>query len=160
MNRMITSLFAIALCALMSWNLSNLERAPQPSCPLQSRAQQLLDHKLGTGVAWVSVHQTQSQGHRKLVRKRLGERAFVVSSQSKKESYKDKYQYETRSEKLSFPESQESLWQDHWVEKISVVVVTSKESPDLVPLLEVGLGLDRERGDQVMVTHRDFVVKN
>lgn len=160
MNRIITSLFAIALCALLSWSLSSQQRLPQPSCPLESVAQQLLDHKFGPGVAWVKVHQIQGQGRRKLERKGLGDKAFVVSSKSKKESYKGKYLNETHTEELSFPESREYVWQDTWTEKISVVVVTTKTSADLVPLLEVGLGLDRERGDQVLVTTPQNVGQN
>ena len=148
MRQIFMPLFVTALWGHLYW-----PKAETPPPTLEQRAQAIVDHKLGQGVAWVSVRVETGQGKRRLERKRLGQQGFVVSSKSSQERHqKSGYSQDVRTETLNLPESREFTDQENWTERICVVVITERESTDLANLLEVGLGLDKERGDQIAVS--------
>ena len=129
---------------------------PKPAVSAESeverKAQQLVDCYYGPGHARVWVTLKQGRGQRTVRDQQFGEEGFVTKTQTRRETFNDKYLNETRSEKIELPQRLTITHQDHWLESTSVSVVVDRDpGADIQPLLWVGLGLDAKTGDQCRV---------
>ena len=135
-------------CSLFAWRFT----PTQPESEVQRKGQALADAYYGRGHAQVTVTVRHGKGQRSVRDTQLGERAFVVSSQDKRETLAQKYDNVTHSEKLELPRKLVVTQQQEWVEHTDVAVVVDREpGPDIKPLLQAGLGLDVPGGDQIQV---------
>ena len=150
-------------CALLAFScLFCYQMRPlPPESTVQQKAQRLVDQVYGPGHARVTVTVRRGHGERTVNTTDLGREGFVVGSQRKSERYdkapekgsaKSNYEQQVTSEKLELPREITTRHEEDWVERTSVAVVLDRPiSPELAPLLEAGLGLDRGHGDQVSV---------
>lgn len=117
---------------------------------LQRKAQAIVDQYLGKDHGTATVTLRVGQGLRLSQQTLLGEKGFVVASQSKREVYKS-YDNRATSEKMELPREVISTSNTDWTEKISVAVVGRGVDEELASLIKAGLALDARRGDQVVV---------
>lgn len=142
------------LClVLLSCSLVYFQKpAPLPEAEMQRKAQGLLDSYYGPGHADVCVTLREGRGQRTVRDQQLGEKGFVVSAQDKHETYQGKYVNDTHQEKLELPRKLVIMHQEQWLESVDVAVVVDRDpGPEIVALLEAGLGLRRGEGDQIQV---------
>ncbi|MBN9414616.1 hypothetical protein ABS71_02510 [bacterium SCN 62-11] len=126
--------------------------ALSPESEIERKAQELVDCYYGRGHAQVCVTLKQGRGQRTIRDQQFGEKGFVTKSQTRRETFNDKYLNETQSEKIELPQRLTITHQDHWLESTSVSVVVDRDpGADIQPLLWVGLGLDAKNGDQCRV---------
>lgn len=128
---------------------------PAPASPeqeTQQKAQALVDSYYGRGHARATVTLRRGHGERTVRDQQFGERAFVVGSQERDESYQNRYSNHTRSEKLEVPHKTVISRQQDWLEQTDVAVVVDCEpGQEIGPLLQAGLGLHPQSGDQIQV---------
>ncbi len=144
----------VILVAHLSLTSALFQRDPAPElnqeAQLQRKAQAIVDQYLGHGQATATVTLRAGQGLRRSQQTLLGEKGFVVASQSKREIYKS-YDHRTCSEKIDLPREVVTTTRSEWTEKISVAVVGRGADEELASLITAGLALDARRGDQVVV---------
>lgn len=135
-------------CSLFAWRVT----PTQPENEAQRKAQALADAYYGRGHAQVAVTVRHGKGQRSIRDTQLGERAFVVSSQDRRETLAHRYDNTTHAEKLEVPRKLVVTHQQEWVEHTDVAVVVDREpGSEIAPLLQAGLGLDVAAGDQIQV---------
>jgi len=142
------------LClVLVSLGLFYFHRTPAaPEAELERKAQGLLDSYYGPGHATVWVTRIVGYGQRTTRDVQLGEKGFVVQSQQKRETYQEKYLNTTTVEKVELPRKTVVTHENVWVERTDVAVVVDRDpGAEIAPLLQAGLGLQPERGDQIRV---------
>lgn len=124
----------------------------QPEAEMLRKAQGLLDSYYGRGHARACVSLQPGRGQRTVRDHQLGEKGFVVKAQDKHEAYQGKYVNDTHTQQLELPQRLVITHQEQWLESVGVGVVVDREpGPEIVPLLEAGLGLQPENGDQIRV---------
>lgn len=141
------------LClVLLSCSLVYFQKSPTPpESAVERKAQGLLDRYYGPGHAHVSVTLHQGRGQRTVRDQQLGDKGFVVQSQHKQESLHGKYVNSVDVEKTELPRKLVVTHQDQWQSTGVAVVVDRDPGAEIVPLLEAGLGLQRQNGDQIQV---------
>lgn len=149
---MLRSLLAILVLAAV--HLLALSTLPTQTISqeevLRQRAQCLADRYLGRGKALVCVSLRAGEGLRRSEQTLLGERGFVIATQSKDETYRKSYKYSARSEKIELPKEVITTTRTQWTERISVAVLGPGVDQELASLIEAGLGLDLARGDRLV----------
>lgn len=144
--------FGLVLVSVGVFYFHKTPSVPQPEAGLEHKAQSLLDRYYGPGHAFVCVTRKVGYGQRTTRDLQLGEKGFVVQSQERHETYGNKYLNDARVEKVELPRKIVVTHQDIWVDHTDVAVVVDRDpGPEIAPLLEAGLGLDREDGDQIQV---------
>lgn len=153
---MLRSCLAIVVVLVAHFTLTSAifsrNSAPElpPEARLQSKAQAIVDQYLGLGRGTAIVTLRTGQGMRRSEQTLLGDKGFVVTSQTKCETYKT-YDNRATSEKLELPREVITTTCSDWTEKISVAVVGHGADEELAALIQAGLALDPRRGDQVVV---------